>query len=77
MPTVGALIGRNELVNGASKLNVLVMLLVKCASCKATNKLRPEPEGVFEIIVESEIHSDAMLMVLAMLDTIVNPKIEN
>ena len=73
VPTVGAFIGRNELVNGELKLNSFVTLLVKVASCRAMNKLRPVPEEVFKIILESEIHSDDKLIVLAMLDTSVEP----
>ena len=77
VPTVGEFIGRNELINGESKLNILVTLLEKYASCKATNKLRPVPEEVLNTIEESEIQFDAMLIVLAMLDTGVEPKDEN
>jgi hypothetical protein len=77
VPTVGAFIGSSELAKGALKLNMRVTLLVKNASFKAKNKLCPEPGAFFEITAESEIHSDEVHVVPAMLDMGVGPKSEN
>jgi hypothetical protein len=77
LPTVGAFIGSSEVVKGALKLNMRVILLVKNVSFKAKYKLGPEPGAFLEITAESDIHSDDMHVVPAMLDVGVGPKIEN
>ena len=77
MPTVGAFMGISELVKGALKLNIRVMLLEKNTSFKATNKLWPEPGEIFEITAESDIHSDDTLALPAMFEVGVGPNSEN
>jgi hypothetical protein len=67
-PTVGAFAGSKELVNGKLKLNAFETLLTPNASFNSTNKLWPVPGETFEIMEESEIHSDAEHVVPAMLE---------